>query len=653
LVLARKLRAVIRLNTGKIQRLTGCLLALVAFAPATHGACVGSQPGDLAPLEELAFRDPASALPQLATAISSAGDMPATRRAALHAIAADASRQLGFSRQTITHTDAGLALLPAGDMSDLAVRMRTVRALVSTNVGGIDAAAVELTRLIDSLGNDRPLALGCLLRDRGWLNFRDGNPDQALEDLLDGYKLLRQHAGREEAMVAAGRLSMAQFSVRDYLQALVLVDETIAFFREQRALIRLATALDRRAQILTAAGRLDEAMRAAEEALRIHEDIGDRVGTGLSQMRMCAVLIQRNSLKQADEWCDRAELTLSQTSGMDDNDYRTLAALRGRLYLALGRSKEAVAQFDRAIAPGGAQPADDIAELYEMRSRAHAAVGNYPAAFNDQGEFLRRMREQGTLDRIREVAQLRVQFENDQEKQKIELLEKEQKLNEERINSQTRTTQLLAIAGLTGLVTAFFLGYSLLSHRRHRAELIRLAERDELTGLLNRRAIVRKAVELLSRAREGKGTLIIGLIDLDHFKSINDRFGHAVGDQLLQRLATALRAALHTREVFGRYGGEEFLVLFPDMTLEQARHGSERLRSALRDQQMRIEDQDVAVTLSLGLASYEAGDVLFDQVARRADIALYVAKTQGRDRVEVYSPTRHGTLSATAAQRQR
>jgi diguanylate cyclase (GGDEF)-like protein len=640
-------------NTGRFQQGLAVLLALGAFSPVAGAACLGTQGGDLTALEELAFRDPASALPQLATAISASADMPPTHRAAMHAIAADASRQLGFSRQTITHTEAGLALLPAGDMSDLAIRMRTVRALVSTNIGGIDAASVELTRLIEAVG-DRPLALGCLLRDRGWLNYRDGNPDQALDDLLRAYTLLGRNASREETMVAAGRLSMAQFSVRDYPRALALVDETIAFFREQNAQIRLATALDRRAAILMAAERLDEAVLAAEEALRIHQGIGDRVGTGLSQMRMCGVLIQRNSLKQADEWCDRAELTLSQTSGMDDNDYRTLAALRGRLYLALGRSKDAVAQFDRAIAPGGAQPADDIAELYELRSRAHAAVGDYPAAFNDQGEFLRRMREQGTLDRIREVARLRVQFEYDQEKQKNALLEKDAKLAEERLNSQRRTTQLVAIAGLTGLVTAFFLGYALLSNRRHRAELIRLAERDELTGLLNRRAIVRKAVELLSRAREAKGTLIIGLIDLDHFKSINDRFGHAVGDQLLQRLATALRTSLHTREVFGRYGGEEFLVLFPDTSLEQAKASSERLRATLREQHLRVDDQDVTVTLSLGLASYESGDVLFDQVARRADIALYVAKTQGRDRVEIYNPSRHGGVTVSASsQRQR
>src|SRR4029079_8425439 len=240
-----------------------------------------------------------------------------------------------------------------------------------------------------------------------------------------------------------------------------------------------------------------------------------------------------------------------------------------------------------------------------LRRSAHAAVSDSPAAFNDQGEFLRRMREQGTLDRIREVAQLRVQFENDQEKQKIVLLEKDKKLAEERLNSQTRTTQLVAIAGLAGLITAFFLGYALLSHRRHRRELIRLPERDALTGLLNRRAIVRKAVEFLSRAREAKGTLIIGLIDLDHFKSINDRFGHAVGDQLLQRLAIAMRTALHTREIFGRYGGEEFLVLFPDTTMEQAKLAAERLRGTLRDQPLRIDDDDVMVTLSFGLSRFE------------------------------------------------
>ena len=317
--------------------------------------------------------------------------------------------------------------------------MRTVRALVSTNVGGIDAAAVELTRLIDAVG-DRPLALGCLLRDRGWLNFRDGNPDQALDDLLRAYALLRRNASREEAMVAAGRLSMAQFSVRDYPQALALVDETIAFFREQNAQIRLATALDRRAAILMAAGRLDEAVLAAEEALRIHQGIGDRVGTGLSQMRMCGVLIQRNSLKQAEEWCDRAELTLGQTSGMDDNDYRRSrpcaavctcrsAGRRKQWRSSTGPSRRA-ARSRRTTSPSCTSCARARTPRWAT-TRRHSMT-----RANTCGACANRARSTAS----REVAQLRVQFENDQEKQKIMLLEKDAKLAEERLNSQRRTT---------------------------------------------------------------------------------------------------------------------------------------------------------------------------------------------------------------------
>ena len=162
-------------------------------APASHAACVGTQSGDLAALEELAFRDPASALPQLAAAISSPAGHAAhtSRRAACHRRRRLAPARLQPARHHECRRRPRAAA--AGDLSDLAIRMRTVRALESTNVGGIDAATVELTRLIEAV-HDRPLALGCLLRDRGWLNFRDGNPDQALDDLLRAYALLRQHA---------------------------------------------------------------------------------------------------------------------------------------------------------------------------------------------------------------------------------------------------------------------------------------------------------------------------------------------------------------------------------------------------------------------------------------------------------------------------
>lgn len=176
---------------------------------------------------------------------------------------------------------------------------------------------------------------------------------------------------------------------------------------------------------------------------------------------------------------------------------------------------------------------------------------------------------------------------------------------------------------------------------------------DLLTGLATRTEGMSRLESEIKRAQRSGTSMAVLMLDLDQFKSINDRFGHAVGDQLLQRFAAALRTSLHGRELFGRYGGEEFLVLFPDTSLELARQSSERLRDALRDQRLRVDEEEVVVTLSLGLACYEQGDVLFDQIARRADIALYVAKTQGRDRIEVYNPSRHGTLAPATAVRQR
>ncbi len=618
--------------------------AFVGTAPqVARSACVGHQTSALAELETLAFQDPAKALPRVAAALTNKSTTP-SQRVGLHAIAADASRQLGFSRQSITYADAGLALLAPNDLSDVAVRMRTVRALVSTNVGGIDAAVVDLTRIVDAV-RDRPLVLGCVLRDRGWLQFRAGNTEQALNDMIRAYDLLRTRASREEVMVAAGRLSMAHFSVRDYAQALTLVDESIAFFRAGRAQVRLATALDRRAAILRSAGRYDEALVAANESLLIHTSINDRVGTGLSQMRLCGVEVARNQLGAARSWCDRAGRTLSGTSGMDDNDYRSLAALRGRLLIAEGNPRAAIPQLDRAISPGGAQPADDVSELHQLRASAYADIGNYAAAFADQSEHLRRVREQATLDRIREMAQLRVQFQMDQETQKIALLEKDKLLTEERLVNQARATRLITIAGLTGAGVALALAYALWSNRRHRTELVALAERDELTGLPNRRAIVRSAVAALTLSRQTGQPLTIGLVDLDHFKNVNDRFGHAVGDELLQQFASVANAEMRACGVqIGRFGGEEFLLVFENTATEQAHVFAERLCHTMQSCSVKSGDDLVSATLSVGLAAYESGDVLFDQISRRADTALYSAKSLGRNRVEVYSSERHATL---------
>lgn len=157
------------------------------------------------------------------------------------------------------------------------------------------------------------------------------------------------------------------------------------------------------------------------------------------------------------------------------------------------------------------------------------------------------------------------------------------------------------------------------------------ARRDWLTGLLNRRGVVeivdRWGVELGQRPLLG-----VMAVDIDHFKSINDRYGHEVGDSVLERLAGELQRQAGPGSVVGRMGGEEFLVLLPDSDERTVRLRAERLRRASARFAIEVPDRFIRVTVSIGYAFGSRGESL-EPVLRRADAALYRAKEQGRNRV--------------------
>jgi diguanylate cyclase (GGDEF)-like protein len=157
---------------------------------------------------------------------------------------------------------------------------------------------------------------------------------------------------------------------------------------------------------------------------------------------------------------------------------------------------------------------------------------------------------------------------------------------------------------------------------------------DPLTGVANRPGIEREAARALDASLRQGTPLSLLMLDLDHFKSINDRYGHAAGDKVLRATASAWQAQLRGRDPLGRVGGEEFVVVCPDTSLEQALVVAGRLREAA--QALRFPDIDPAlrVSVSIGVAqSRKAGDSC-DALLDRADTALYRAKQQGRDRVE-------------------
>ncbi len=163
------------------------------------------------------------------------------------------------------------------------------------------------------------------------------------------------------------------------------------------------------------------------------------------------------------------------------------------------------------------------------------------------------------------------------------------------------------------------------------------ATHDPLTGILNRRAILDRLAKELSRAARSGKMVGVGLCDLDHFKEINDRHGHQVGDDVLCGFTRIIQANLRQCDLIGRYGGEEFLVITPDVVEAAPERAYERLREMVAERAISTRVGDISTTVSMGVSLGTGADTV-DSVLSQADTALYQAKKEGRNCVSYAGP---------------
>ena len=171
--------------------------------------------------------------------------------------------------------------------------------------------------------------------------------------------------------------------------------------------------------------------------------------------------------------------------------------------------------------------------------------------------------------------------------------------------------------------------------REARDALALLARTDSLTGCLNRRAVLSRLDEEIQRADRGGSPLVVGMIDVDHFKEINDTYGHMAGDQVLREVVARCLDALRPYDVFGRLGGDEFLVVISAAGEEEARSAFGRIHAAATDKPIAMNAEQISMKVSIGgvLRSAESATALIGL----ADQALYEAKALGRNRLVMYS----------------
>lgn len=163
--------------------------------------------------------------------------------------------------------------------------------------------------------------------------------------------------------------------------------------------------------------------------------------------------------------------------------------------------------------------------------------------------------------------------------------------------------------------------------------------KDGLTGLYNRRYVEDSLANEFKRCkRYDHDSLTVMLFDLDHFKSVNDTFGHQAGDEVLKHVSEKIQDTVRTTDVPGRYGGEEFMVILTETDIQGATILAERLREVVAEQAVVYEGQEISVSVSIGLCEFDSSIENHEELMRRADIALYRAKETGRNKVVVYQP---------------
>jgi diguanylate cyclase (GGDEF)-like protein len=367
-----------------------------------------------------------------------------------------------------------------------------------------------------------------------------------------------------------------------------------------------------------------QALQDYSATLELESARGDAMGMAYTELGSAGALVK---LDRPAEAMPRLRRAITQFEALGDKIQAARAnVLLGAALLRLDQLGEAQTALQRA-GPALRDSPDEVlrSEWLELRAALMARLGNWReahAALSAHAEIDKRLRKRQLSQ---QTARLRLQFNREHDEQDIRTLQLAVRQGQDLRQLQAVALTLFVL--LLG-VTVAYAAHKVRESRRLRT----LSLSDELTGLANRRATLAQLQAAMVSARERAAPLSVMMVDVDHFKQVNDTHGHAAGDDVLRHLSRLLPTSLRSLDRLGRIGGEEFLAVLPDATLQQAATIAERMRASLAATPAPTGAGPLPVTASIGVAMLRPGESL-DALLDRADQALYAAKGSGRNAV--------------------
>jgi diguanylate cyclase (GGDEF)-like protein len=513
--------------------------------------------------------------------------------------------------------DAGLAT------GQRRAQLLSCRGNALENAGRLDEAMRDYNAARDEarrIGNAKVMADALI--QSGYLHYARGDMGDALSDLQQAYG--NGHSRRALAYIAH---IYADSKVAQYDKAIEYYQQLLSEYEAAGSKTSVSDTLYNLGSTFERKGDLTGALGWYQRALGAEESLGRKGEAAWVKRSIGVTLGKMNRASEGLPWFDQA---LRQFTADGDVDrVNAVRQSRGIVYRRMGRVNDAIADLDATrIYYEQQKNARFLEKSEDELALAYAAAGRWQDAYRARTQHAALQQQLAEKLREEHTTRMRVRFDSEKKEQENRAL-----LRDKAAAARIRNLQTVIMI-LGGAVIAV-LAWLVIKHVRDARRMRIMALTDELTRLPNRRAVLASSEEQLLRSRSSGEPFAIVAFDIDHFKRINDTWGHAAGDRVLQRVSQACRIALRPGDRIGRTGGEEFLVLLPGTRVQDALGVAERLRAAVEKIDNSDIHPDLRVTISLGVTEWSSADTTIERLAGRADDVLYRAKAGGRNRVEL------------------
>lgn len=601
------------------------LLLSAATAPAS---CLAVSDPVLSPISEMLGRDPAAALRMAGAALTTRGNMLPETRGRLMAMQAEGYGRLSQAENARRIATLGLEQ-PLAEDSEARVELLWILATNTFRAADLAILRPQVERA-EAIATDAERQL-CLTIALGSIHRMTGDLSEAAHLLFDAY---RGSEGKTTTLVHAEATRLLARLWGD-------VGNDIAALELNRAVIEFETAHDNRFLLAMAHGfrgiylnnlrRFREAIPELEFAAASHRQSAASIGEAYIDKELCRAFIGLEQWAPARMRCARArtEFARQGEAGLPHTELLT-----AEIDLAENKIGDARRRLDTLIDQSAGPALLNEFEPFRLRAEANRRAGDLSAALSDLHQYIERYRRWKDAATTRQTLVHSAQFTADLLAARAETLQKT--LHAERSTAEANRMSLMVSVVALALVLIIFCRMHYLDIR-HRRRLVDVANTDALTGLPNRRHILDRATALLAESRGNSQAFSVALLDLDRFKAINDTYGHSAGDRVLKGLAAAATANLPPGALMGRWGGEEFLIVFANRCPEDCRADLERLR---REAGLIKPHPGAAepVNFSAGVSGDDDPDLSVEQIIDRADRELYRAKTAGRGQTCLLRP---------------